>query len=69
MTETESQNLVRLEDSIAETKLVAMIRQEPTVIEATNKLEFRPSFDYLDYCCLLVLQNRSSRFQQEQNLP
>ena len=55
MGETESQKRVRLEDSIAETKLVAMIRQEPTAIEATNKLEFRPSFDDLNYFVFAIL--------------
>ncbi len=55
MTEIESQKRVRLEDSIAETKLLAMIRQEPTEIEATNKLEFHPSFDDLDYLVFATL--------------
>ena len=53
--ELSSQKRVGLEDSIAETKLVAMIRQEPTAIEATNKLEFRPSFDDLDYLVFATL--------------
>lgn len=55
MTAIDSQNLVRLEDSIAETKLVAMIRQEPAEIQATNKLEFCPSFDDLDYLVFATL--------------
>ena len=41
MTINLSQNLVRLEDSIAETELVAIIRQEPTEITRLHKLEFR----------------------------
>ena len=55
MTAIDSQNLVRLEDSIAETKLVAMIRQEPAEIKTTNKLKFRPSFDDLDYLVFATL--------------
>ena len=55
MTAINSQNLVRLEDSIAETNLVAMIRQEPAEIQMTNKLEFRSSFDDLDYLVFATL--------------
>lgn len=71
MTAIDSQNLARLEDSIAETKLVAMIRQEPAEIElrprvaegrkgtrsfkTTNKLKFCPSFDDLDYLVFATL--------------
>ena len=55
MTAINSQNLVRLEDSIAETKLVAMIRQEPAEIKTTNKLEFRSGFDDLDYLVFATL--------------
>ncbi len=49
MTVTRSQNLVRLEDSIAETKLVAIVNREPAEITRLHQLEFRPSFDDLDY--------------------
>ena len=55
MTAIDSQNLVRLEDAIDETKLVAMIRQEPAEIMATNKLEFCSSFDDLDYLVFATL--------------
>ena len=55
MTAIDSQNLVRLEDSIAETKLVAMVRQEPAEIQATNKLEFCSGFDDLDYLIFATL--------------
>lgn len=55
MTAINSQNLVRLEDTIAETKLVAMIRQEPAELLAINKLEFRSSFDDLDYLVFATL--------------
>ena len=55
MTAIDSQNLVRLEDAIDETKLVAMIRQEPAEIMAINKLEFRSSFDDLDYLVFATL--------------
>lgn len=48
-------NLVRLEDSIAETKLVAIIRQEPAEVKTKNKLEFHPSFDDLDYLVFATL--------------
>ena len=55
MTTNPSQNLVRLEDSIAETELVAIIRQEPNEISSLNKLEFRKSFDDLDYLVFATL--------------
>ncbi len=55
MTTNPSQNLVRLEDSIAETELVAIIRQEPAEITRLNKLEFRQSFDDLDYLVFATL--------------
>ncbi|MEM6611650.1 MAG: hypothetical protein AAF652_05235 [Cyanobacteria bacterium P01_C01_bin.72] len=55
MTAIDSQNLVRLEDNIAETKLVAMIRQEPAEIQMTNGLEFYTSFDDLDYLVFATL--------------
>lgn len=55
MTAINSQNLVCLEDTIAETKLVAMIRQEPAELLATNKLEFRSGFDDLDYLVFATL--------------
>lgn len=48
-------NLVHLEDSIAETKLVPIIRQEPAEIKTKNKLEFHPSFDDLDYLVFATL--------------
>ena len=50
-----SQNLVRLEDSVAETDLVAIIRQEPNEISRLHKLEFRQSFDDLDYLVFATL--------------
>lgn len=46
---TNHQNLVRLEDSIPETKLVAIIRQEPSEIKKSNRVTFKQSFDDLDY--------------------
>lgn len=46
---TNHQNLVRLEDSIPETKLVAIIRQEPSEIEKLIQVAFKQSFDDLDY--------------------
>ena len=55
MTAIDSQNLVRLEDHIAETKLVAMLRQEPAEISRVHQLEFRPSFDDLDYLFFATL--------------
>ncbi len=55
MTAINSQNLVRLEDSIAETKLVAIIRQEPAEIQTKNQLEFHLSFDDLDYLVFAIL--------------
>ena len=55
MTKNHSQNLVRLEDSIAETKLVAIIRQEPNEIGRLYKLEFQQSCDDLDYLVFATL--------------
>ena len=55
MTINLNQNLVRLEDSIAETELVAITRQEPNEIGRLNKLEFRQSFDDLDYLVFATL--------------
>ena len=55
MTTNPSQNLVTLGDSIAETELVAIIRQEPNEISRLNKLEFRQSFDDLDYLVFATL--------------
>jgi hypothetical protein len=55
MTAINSQNLVRLEDTIPETNLVAIIRQEPAEITRFNQLEFRPSFDDLDYLIFATL--------------
>ncbi len=55
MTTNPSQNLVRLEDSIAETELVAIIRKEPAEITRLHKLEFSQSFDDLDYLVFATL--------------
>jgi hypothetical protein len=49
MTLAHSQNLVQLEDLVAETALVATIRQEPAQISRSNHLEFQESYDDLDY--------------------
>jgi hypothetical protein len=55
MTAIKSQNLIRLEDSIPETKLVAIVNREPAEITKVNKLEFCPSFDDLDYLVFATL--------------
>ncbi|MEM9275490.1 MAG: DUF1822 family protein [Cyanobacteria bacterium P01_F01_bin.143] len=55
MTTNPSQNLVRLEDSIAETNLVAIIRQEPAEITKLQELEFNRSYDDLDYLVFATL--------------
>jgi hypothetical protein len=55
MTVIKSQNLICLEDSILETKLVAIVNREPAEITKVNKLEFRPSFDDLDYLVFATL--------------
>jgi hypothetical protein len=55
MTAITRQNLIRLEDSIPETKLVAIVRQEPAEITGAKKLEFRQSFDDLDYLVFATL--------------
>jgi hypothetical protein len=55
MTAIKSQNLIPLEDSIPETKLVAIVNREPAEITTLNKLEFRPSYDDLDYLVFATL--------------
>jgi hypothetical protein len=55
MTVIKSQNLIPLEDSIPETKLVAIVNREPAEITKVNKLEFSPSFDDLDYLVFATL--------------
>ena len=55
MTTNPSQNLVQLEDIIAETNLVAIIRQKPSEITKLHKLEFHRSFDDLDYLVFATL--------------
>lgn len=55
MTATESQKLVRLEECIPETNLVAIIRPEPNEIKGLEGLEFRDSFDDLDYLIFATL--------------
>ena len=47
--------LIRFEDSISETKLVAMIRQEPEDISRLSQLEFTESYDDLDYLVFATL--------------
>jgi hypothetical protein len=44
-----SQNLIRFEEIISEINPVAVIRREPDEISQSNKLEFRESYDDLDY--------------------
>ncbi len=67
-----SQNLIRFEDSILETKLVAMIRQEPSKVTMLSQVEFTESFDDLDYLTFAILtlpsQNRVS-LVRHQNSP
>ena len=55
MTVNQSQKLIRFEESIPETKLVAIIRQEPSDIIASQQLKFIKSFDDLDYLTYAVL--------------
>jgi hypothetical protein len=55
MTLAHSQNLVQLEDLVAETALVATIRQEPAQISKSNHLEFQESYDDLDYLVFATL--------------
>ena len=47
--------LIRFEDSIPETKLVAMIRQEIEDISSLSQLEFTESYDDLDYLVFATL--------------
>jgi hypothetical protein len=49
MTLNPRQNSSQLENMIAETALVAMIRQEPSEISGLSNLEFKESYDNLDY--------------------
>jgi hypothetical protein len=55
MTLNPRQNLSQLENIIAETALVAMIRQEPTEISGLSNLEFKESYDNLDYLVYAIL--------------
>ena len=55
MTAIDSQNLACLEDSIAETKLVAIICQEPAEISKVCKVEFCRGYDDLDYLVFTTL--------------
>jgi hypothetical protein len=55
MTLNPRQNLSQLENIIAETALVAMIRQEPTEISGLGNLEFKESYDNLDYLVYAIL--------------
>ena len=47
--------LIRFEDSIPETKLVGMIRQEFEDISSLSQLEFTESYDDLDYLVFTTL--------------
>ena len=47
--------LIRFEQSILETKLVAMIQQEPENIPRLSQLEFTESYDDLDYLVFATL--------------
>ena len=55
MVAIDGQNLARLEDLVPETNLVAMIRQEPTDICRICQVEFRHSYDDLDYLVFATL--------------
>ena len=64
--------LIRFEESISETKLVVMIRQEPEDILGLTQLEFTESYDDLDYLVFATLtlpsQNRVA-LVRHQNSP
>jgi hypothetical protein len=49
------QNLIRFEDSLAETKLVAIISQEIDDIDILKQTEFIESFDDLDFLIFAIL--------------
>jgi hypothetical protein len=55
MTLNPRKNLSQLENIIAETALVAMIRQEPSEISGLSNLEFKESYDNLDYLVYSIL--------------
>jgi hypothetical protein len=55
MTLNPRRNLSQLENMIAETALVAMIRQEPAEISGLSNLEFKESYDNLDYLVYSIL--------------
>jgi uncharacterized protein YjbI with pentapeptide repeats len=55
MTSNTSHNLRQLENLISETALVAMIRQEPSEVSRINHLEFKESYDNLDYLVYSIL--------------
>jgi hypothetical protein len=50
-----SQQIIQLESFIAETALVAMIQHEPAEIGRIHRLEFKESYDSLDYLVYAVL--------------
>jgi hypothetical protein len=47
--------MIRFEEIISETEPVAMIRKDPDEIKQTNKLEFKESYDDLDYLIFATL--------------
>ncbi len=61
MTPNPTEKLIQLEDLIPETNVVATIGQDVTTIGKLNNLEFRSSYDDLDFLvfALLPLHSRS----------
>ena len=54
-TKRRSQNPVRLEDTISQTNLVAIVRQEFAEIDRLKDVTFRSGFDDLDYLVFATL--------------
>jgi hypothetical protein len=55
MTPNPTQQLIQLEDLIPETNLVATIGQDVATISKLNNLEFRSSYDDLDFLVFALL--------------
>lgn len=62
MTATPTQDrLIRFDDTVPETKLVAILRQEPVELTEACQLEFEKGYDDLDYLVFALLSLPSER--------
>jgi hypothetical protein len=60
MTPNPTQKLTQLEDLIPETNVVATIKQDVATISKLNNLEFRSSYDDLDFLVFALLALHSN---------